>query len=129
MPFSKRVNLGTIQKVDRAKKLVARFYESATGRKPVREWLLQLSAEDRHTIGKDIQKVEYGWPIGRPNCAPLGEGLWEVRSDLEGHRIARVVFMIHDGEMILLHGFLKKTQAVPKQDLVLSLKRKKEVTG
>jgi hypothetical protein len=69
--------------IDRTKKLPARFYVSSTGRNPVREWILDLPSEDRKTVGKDIQKVEFGWPIGRPHCAPLGDGLWEVRSDLD----------------------------------------------
>lgn len=113
--------------IDRAKKLPARFYISPTGRNPVREWILELSPEDRHTIGKDIQKVEFGWPIGRPYCAPLGQGLWEVRSDLESNRIARVVFCMAGGEMILLHSFIKKTQKTPQQDIELALRRKREV--
>jgi hypothetical protein len=58
--------------IDRSKKLLARFYISSTDRNPVREWILELRPEDRRTIGKDIQKVEFGWPIGRPHCAPLG---------------------------------------------------------
>ena len=114
--------------IDRTKKLPARFYINQAGRNPVREWLLDLSAQDRQTIGKDIQKVEFGWPIGRPYCAPLGRGLWEVRSDLGGNRIARVIFCMEQGNMILLHGFIKKTQKAPKQDIDLALKRKREVT-
>ena len=114
--------------IDRTKKLPARFYESPAGRKPVREWILELSDGDRHVIGKDIQKVEFGWPLGRPHCAPLGHGLWEVRSELEGNRIARVIFSMGDGHMILLHGFIKKTQKTPQQDIDLALKRKREVT-
>jgi phage-related protein len=113
---------------DRSKKLPARFYISPTGRNPVREWILALSSDDRQTIGKDIQKVEFGWPIGRPHCAPLGHGLWEVRSDLANNRIARVVFCMGEGYMILLHGFIKKTQKAPRQDIDLALMRKREVT-
>jgi hypothetical protein len=60
--------------VDRTKKLPARFYVSAAGRNPVREWILDLPDADRHSVGKDIQKVEFGWPLGRPHCAPLGHG-------------------------------------------------------
>jgi len=82
---------------------------------------------DRHTVGKDIQKVEFGWSIGRPHCAPLGSGLWEVRSDLDSHRIARVIFCIGNDYMVLLHGFIKKTQKTPKMDIELALKRKREV--
>ncbi len=114
--------------IDRAKKLPARFYVSPAGRKPVREWILELPESDRHAVGKDIQKVEFGWPLGRPHCAPLGPGLWEVRSTLGGNRIARVIFCVSDGEMILLHSFIKKTQKTPKADIDLALKRMMEVT-
>jgi phage-related protein len=77
-------------------------------------------------IGKDIQKVEFGWPIGRPHCAPLSHGLWEVRSHLEQNRIARVIFCIDGGQMILLHGFIKKTQSWRSR--TSALRRKREVT-
>ncbi|MDI3468324.1 MAG: hypothetical protein OJF62_000387 [Pseudolabrys sp.] len=113
--------------IDRAKKITGRFYRSAGGRRPVREWLLALSKSDRRTAGKDIQKVEFGWPIGMPYCRPLGRGLWEVRSDLSGGRIARVIFCIVGGEMVLLHGFEKKSQKTPTQDIELALRRKKEI--
>jgi phage-related protein len=114
--------------IDRTKKLPARFYVNSTGRKPVREWILELREADRHRVGKDIQKVEFGWPLGRPHCAPLGAGLWEVRSTLASPRIARVIFCMVDGHMILLHGFIKKTQKTPKADIDLALKRMKELT-
>jgi phage-related protein len=63
-----------------------------------------------------------------PLCRPLGKGLWEVRSDLVGGRIARVIFCIVNSQMVLLHGFIKKTQKTPEGDLELALKRKKEIT-
>lgn len=114
--------------IDRTKKLPARFYTNAGGRRPVRDWLLELSDADRHIVGKDIQKVEFGWPLGRPHCAPLGNGLWEVRSTLASDRIARVIFCMGGGHMVLLHAFIKKTQATPQADLERALKRKREVT-
>ncbi len=113
--------------IDRSKKIAARFYSSATGRRPVREWLLALSKDDRRIIGRDIQKVEFGWPIGMPYCRSLGRGLSEVRSDLPGGRIARVIFCIVANEMILLHGFEKKTQRTPQHDVDLALRRKQEI--
>jgi phage-related protein len=113
--------------IDRSKKITGRFYALASGRKPVRDWLLELSKDDRRIIGRDIQKVEFGWPLGMPYCRPLGHGLWEVRSDLTGGRIARVIFCIVRGEMILLHGFEKKTQKTPQQDIALALRRMKEI--
>jgi phage-related protein len=112
---------------DRTKKLPARFYVNPAGRNPVREWILALPKADRHAIGKDIQRVEFEWPLGRPRCAPLCDGLWEVRSGLLGNRIARVIFCMGEGHMILLHGFIKKTQKTPPQELALALKRNKEL--
>lgn len=113
--------------IDRSKKITGRFFTAANGRRPVREWLLDLSKNDRRLIGKDIQKVEFGWPIGMPYCRPLGHGLWEVRSDLTSGRIARVMFCIERGEMVLLHGFEKKTQKTPQRDIDLALTRKREI--
>src|ERR1700758_5814554 len=103
------------------KRLPARFYRSDTGREPVREWLKSLDEADRRIIGEDIKDVEFSWPIGMPLCRPLGKGLWEVRSDLTQGRIARVLFCIEHGRMVLLHGFIKKTQKTPDTDLELAL--------
>jgi phage-related protein len=114
--------------IDRKKKLPARFYVNGAGRRPVREWILGLPDADRYTVGKDIQKVEFGWPIGRPHCAPLEKGLWEVRSTLDSDRIARVIFCIGEGHMILPHGFIKKTQKTPKAEIDLATRRMKDVT-
>jgi phage-related protein len=108
------------------KRLPAAFYVLPSGHEPVREWLKSLAPEDRKIIGEDIKDVEFAWPIGMPLCRSLGDGLWEVRSDLR-NRIARVMFCIHDGRMVLLHGFIKKTQATAAADRNLALKRMKEL--
>jgi phage-related protein len=109
------------------KKLPAVFYCTASGNEPVRQWLKELDITDRRIIGQDIATAEFGWPVGMPICRSLGQGLHEVRSDLASHRIARVIFCVSRQRMVLLHGFIKKTQATPKADLALALKRKKEV--
>lgn len=109
------------------KKLPARFYRTATGAEPVREWFMALSSEDRRTVGVDIAEIEFDWPVGMPLCRSLGLGLWEIRSNISDGRIARLMFCIGDGEMILLHGFIKKSRETPKQDLDLAVKRRKEL--
>ncbi len=109
------------------KKIAAAFYCTPAGTEPVRDWLKGLSADDRREIGQDIATVEYGWPVGMPVCRPLGQGLWEVRSNLPGNRTARVIFSIAQGHMVLLHGFVKKTQKTPDEDLALARKRMKEI--
>ena len=68
--------------------------------------------------------------VGQLGCriaVRSGHGLWEVRSNLAGGRIARVIFCIAGGEMILLHGFLKTTQKTPPNEIKLALGRKREI--
>jgi phage-related protein len=72
-------------------------------------------------------RAQWRWPVGMPLCRPLGNGLWEVRSNLPSDRIGRVLFCVHKRRMVALHGFIKKTQATPDEDLKLAKKRKKEV--
>jgi phage-related protein len=103
------------------------FWRSANGREPVREWLNELSRDDKRTIGRDIAKVQYGWPIGLPLCRPLGAGLWEVRASLPSKREARIFFGFHDDMLIALHAIIKKTQKTSTEDLALARQRFKEL--
>jgi phage-related protein len=109
------------------KRLPAFFYELPSGRAPVREWIKALDKADRKIIGEDIKDVEFAWPIGMPLCRPLSRGLWEVRSNLSQGRIARVLFCIRNGRMVLLQAFIKKSQKTPDTDRELALKRMKEL--
>ena len=113
--------------VDEVKKLPARFYKKASGTEPVREWLKQFPKEDKVSIGEAIKLVEFGWPVGMPVCRSLKgyNPLREVRANIS-NGIARVIFYVKNNEMILLHGFVKKTQKTPIKDLDLAMQRKKE---
>jgi phage-related protein len=102
--------------------LEVRFFKTDGGTEPVREWLRELSAIDRKTIGEDIKTVQFGWPLGMPLVRKIDKDLLEVRIHLEG-RIARVLFTISAGKAVLLHGFIKKSQATPKPDLDLAKDR------
>jgi phage-related protein len=108
------------------KRIEVIFFRTGAGGEPVREWLRSLSPiEDRKQIGVDIKNVEFGWPIGMPVCRPLGDGLYEVRSSLARNRIARVLFYIDArGRMVLLHGFIKKSQKTPPAEMELARKNK-----
>ena len=107
------------------KRLPARFYRSDSGREPVRDWLKSLALEDRRIIGEDIKDVEFSWPIGMPLVRSLGRNIWEVRSSLPRGRIVRVLFCVEKDCMVLLHGFMKKTQKTPLQDIELAIRRMK----
>jgi phage-related protein len=107
------------------KRLPARFYRTPGGREPVREWLKDLPYDDRRIMGEDIKDVEFAWPLGLPLVRSLGRELWEVRSSLTQGRIARTIFCVTAGQMVLLHSFIKKTQKTPSQEIELALKRMK----
>ena len=111
------------------KRLPAYFYRTDGGREPVREWLQGLEPADRKIVGEDIKDVEFSWPIGMPLVRSLGRELWEVRSSLTGRKIARVIFCVDESRMVLLHGFIKKSQKTPQKDIDLALKRKKGEEG
>lgn len=98
------------------------FYRSASGNEPVRQWLKSLTREDRKTIGQDVKTAQYGWPMGMPLIRKLEPGLWEVRSQTS-QGIARVIFTVGDGVMVLLHGFIKKSQKTPLDDLKTARQR------
>jgi phage-related protein len=106
-----------------------RFYCSAAGREPVLAWLRGLDKADRRAIGLDLMRVQFGWPVGMPLVRSLERGLWEVRCTLPSHRIARLILCFHDHTLVVLHGFIKKTQKTPAADLSLARRRMIEVTG
>ena len=99
------------------------FFQTEANNEPVRDWLKAMSKEDRKLVGTDIKTVQFRWPLGMPLVDNLGSGLWEVRTRLE-NRIARTLFFVHEGEIVLLHGLIKKTRKTPTQDRDLALKRK-----
>lgn len=102
--------------------LSVRFYRTASGSEPVREWLLGLATDDRRAVGEDLKTAQYGWPLGMPLIRKLEPGLWEVRSDIAAG-IARVLFTVEGPVMVLLHGFVKKSQKTPASDLKTAQQR------
>ena len=61
-----------------------------------------------------------------PLVKSLGDHLWEVRSSLPSRREARIVFIADDKGILVLNGFIKKTQKTPKAEIELARKRMKE---
>ena len=106
------------------KLLIVRFFQESSGKEPVKAWLGKLTDADRVTIAEDLQTLQFGWPIGMPLARSLGRGLWEMRSRLDT-RISRIIFVVKNGEIILLNGFIKKTQKTPTDELDLALGRLK----
>ena len=103
------------------------FFRTDAGSEPMREWLKELVEAERQAIGKDLLRAQWRWPVGMPLCRPLGDGLWEVRTELPTKRTARVLLCLYRGHLVALHGFIKKTRTTPHEDLKLARKRQKEL--
>lgn len=113
--------------MDPNKVIQAAFFRTASaGNEPVRESFKALSAEDRKPIGEDIKAVEMYWPQGLPLVRKMEADLWEIRTVLP-QRKSRVLFTVSGRSMVLLHGFIKKDQKTPKEDLELARRRRNGV--
>jgi phage-related protein len=104
------------------------FYRSESGAEPLREWLNELQREDRKTIGEDIKTAQFGWPLGMPLIRKMEKGIWEVRSTITDG-IARTFFTVEKDTMVLLHGFVKKSQETPLNELQTARRRLKNILG
>jgi phage-related protein len=98
------------------------FFRLDSGKEPVREWLRDLDRDGRKAIGADIKTLQIGWPVGMPLARKLSDNLWELRSRLKTG-IARTFFTMHVRKLVLLHGFVKKSQKTPAKELAIAKRR------
>jgi phage-related protein len=101
------------------------FFESEAGNQPVKEFLMSRTKGDRKEIGADIYKVQAGFPLGLPLVRKEDVDLWEVRSTIPDG-VCRILFTVTKTEMVLIHGFVKKTQKTPLNELEVAKNRLKE---
>ncbi|GAA0618265.1 hypothetical protein GCM10009422_12020 [Brevundimonas kwangchunensis] len=105
-----------------------RFYQTPAGRPVIQEWLRAFDKPDRAILGEDLKRIQFGFPMGLPLCRSLGGGLWEVRSSLGGNREVRMIFFHEPRQkmLVVVHGFIKKTQKTPHTDIEIASRRMKE---
>ncbi|MCL2440708.1 MAG: type II toxin-antitoxin system RelE/ParE family toxin [Treponema sp.] len=101
------------------------FFETANGRQPVREFILEQTREDQKEIGSDIRNVQDNFPVGLPLVRKLKSELWEIRSIIKDS-ISRVFFTFYKEKIILLHAIVKKSQKTPPKDIDVATERLKE---
>lgn len=102
------------------------FYRTEGGAEVVLAWIKSLEPIDQKAIGLELMRVQYRWPVGMPLCRPMGQGLWEFRVTLPSRRLARLLLSIRQGKILVLHGFIKKTQKTPDEELKLARRRDRE---
>jgi phage-related protein len=103
------------------------FWKAGSGKEPVREFLHILPFEDKKVVGRDVWRLQFGWPIGMPLVRKLQNPIWELRSSLPSKRELRILFTVGSERLVLLHVFIKKSQTTPAAELQLALQRAKEL--
>jgi phage-related protein len=103
------------------------FWVSSMGREPVRDFLRELSKEDRKRFGENIRQLQFGWPIGMPLVRKMQDGIWELRVSLPSKREARIFFATDNEKLVLLHAFIKKAQKTLQTELALARQRLKDL--
>ena len=106
------------------------YYRSSSGRSPVEEFIRELPSGLQEEFVEAVSMLEDGEKLEMPlsrNLAGIHPGLHELRlRDASG--AYRVFYYIKVREAIfMLHAFKKKTQKTPAKELVLALRRMKEV--
>jgi len=81
-----------------------------------------MPLEGRKTIGEDIKTLQFGWPVGMPLARKMDDGVWELRSNIPAG-IARTFFTIYGNNIVLLHGFVKKTRKTPPKEMAIAKRR------
>jgi len=108
-----------------------RFYKDRQGRKPVREYIRKLAAQNDDKSKKTLTKIhEYlnvlsinGIAAGLPYIRHINGEIWELRPAQD--RIFFAAWL--DGQFVLLHQFTKKTQKTPPREIEKAKKRLEEI--
>lgn len=100
------------------------FFFTESVRKVIERWPVGIYAS---FVRISEQMLVSGPNLGMPYTKAMGDGLFEIRArGSEG--IGRAFFCcIKDRRVVILHGFIKKTQATPIKELRLAQRRMKEV--
>ena len=110
------------------KPLTPKFYRTASGRMPVKEWTSGLLVKDAKVVKAEIRAIALDPTIGLPHRRSIKgrKGLWEIRVDLSDGKIGRILYCTHKGDMVLLHGFIKKSQKTPEREIDTAKDRMKD---
>ena len=107
------------------------FYEKSNGVNPVKEFLKTLSSGHQAKALREIDLLEqFGTALQRPHVAAIRQdryaGLWELRIQFSGDSSRIFYFLAQGNRFVLLHGFMKKTDALPAKELETARKRMNE---
>lgn len=101
------------------------YYTDASDRKPVKEFLAALTPLRRAKLIHDLLLLEeFGFHLKEPHVKPLGDGIWELRVQVEGDAYRALYFTWTGHRFVVLHAFQKKTQKTPARELATARHRR-----
>ena len=100
------------------------FYETASGRSPIMDFLRDLDRPTRTILERAIEQLrQLNLEAKPPLAKPMGDKLWELRTNTPSGAYRVFYFTIVNRRIVLLHAFQKKTQKTPPHELNLARKR------
>ena len=103
------------------------YYVSASGNNPVSDFLDNLDKQTQSKLLRIVSNIEeYGLLSVIPHVKKLtGSPFWEIR--ILGKSNARVVYVVPTKtKVLLLHGFIKKTEKTPLKEIEIAQNRYKK---
>ncbi len=104
------------------------FYRFANGTSPIEEFLDSLNGKQAQKVVWVLRLIEELEIVPRQYFQKMvnTDDLWEVRVQFGGNIFRLLGFFEQGSLLILTHGFAKKTQKTPAQDIALATQRKHE---
>lgn len=101
------------------------FFEQTDGFQPVADFIRKLDRKMSAKILRFLELLsEVGPELREPYSKPLGDGIFELRTQV-GNDTSRVLYFFFIGKKIVLtNGFVKKTQKTPSSEIELAKKRR-----
>jgi len=96
-------------------------------RKPVTDFLDSLQIKERAKVLRNIELLkQFGLRAGGNFVEPIGEGLFSLRTIFSGINIRLLFFTVAGNKIVILSGFKKKTNKIPKREIEVVKERRRE---
>lgn len=104
-----------------------KFYRLETGKCPVEEFFDSLTNKQFEKIAFVLDLIEQTDIVPRKYFKKLKgtDDIWEVRVQ-QGNNIFRILGFFEEEELVILnHAFTKKSQKIPKREIIVAEKRRR----
>ena len=103
------------------------FYETASGRSPVTDFIDEQPVRDQAVIVASLEGVEeHGFGAKAVQFRQLEGKLWEIKIKAPSGGYRFLYFTLNKENLVILHAFKKKTQKTPTKEIKTALRRLKE---